>query len=118
MLFCSFLTLQAKEVEDNGGVYFVPAFSGLFAPYWREDARGTIVGMTMYSNQNHICRAVLEAVAYQVRRVASFVLCAFLLLSYLSSSLSLPPLPPPSPPPPSFFLPRTGGRTPAGPLWA
>jgi hypothetical protein len=57
---------QAKLVDDNGDVYFVPAFSGLFAPYWREDARGTIVGMTMYTNQNHICRAVIESMCYQV----------------------------------------------------
>ena len=59
----------AKTVEDNGGIYFVPAFSGLFAPYWRSDARGAIVGMTRYVNKGHIARAVLEATAYQTREV-------------------------------------------------
>lgn len=68
---------KAKSVDDNGGVYFVPAFSGLFAPHWREDARGTIVGMTMYSNANHVCRAVLESICYQVR--AQINLCLQLL---------------------------------------
>ncbi|MGD8834600.1 MAG: glycerol kinase GlpK [Desulfobacteraceae bacterium] len=55
----------AKSVEDNGGTYFVPAFSGLFAPYWRTDARGVIVGLTRFVNKGHIARAVLEANAYQ-----------------------------------------------------
>jgi glycerol kinase len=55
----------ASKVNDNGGAYIVPAFSGLFAPYWRSDARGVIVGLTRFINRNHICRAVLEAVAYQ-----------------------------------------------------
>jgi len=55
----------AQTVEDNGGAYFVPAFSGLFAPYWRSDARGAIVGLTRYVNKGHIARAVLEASAYQ-----------------------------------------------------
>jgi glycerol kinase len=55
----------ARGVEDNGGAYIVPAFSGLFAPYWRSDARGVIVGLTRYINRHHIARAVLEAVAYQ-----------------------------------------------------
>jgi glycerol kinase len=55
----------ASGVEDNGGAYIVPAFSGLFAPYWRSDARGVIVGLTRYINRHHIARAVLEAVAYQ-----------------------------------------------------
>jgi glycerol kinase len=55
----------AQTVEDNGGAYFVPAFSGLFAPYWRSDARGVIVGLTRYVNKGHIARAVLEASAYQ-----------------------------------------------------
>ncbi len=55
----------ATTVEDNGGVYFVPAFSGLFAPWWREDARGTIVGLTAYARSGHIARAVLEAAAWQ-----------------------------------------------------
>jgi glycerol kinase len=59
----------AKKVEDAGGIYFVPAFSGLFAPYWRSDARGAIVGMTRYVNKNHIARAALEATAYQTREV-------------------------------------------------
>ncbi|HEX8991667.1 MAG TPA: glycerol kinase GlpK, partial [Anaerolineales bacterium] len=55
----------ARSVDDNGGVYFVPAFSGLFAPYWRSDARGAVVGMTRYVNRGHIARAALEATAYQ-----------------------------------------------------
>ncbi|MEN8172776.1 MAG: glycerol kinase GlpK, partial [Chloroflexota bacterium] len=59
----------ARSVEDNGGIYFVPAFSGLFAPYWRSDARGVIVGMTRYINKGHIARAALEASAYQTREV-------------------------------------------------
>ncbi len=59
----------ARSVEDAGGIYFVPAFSGLFAPYWRSDARGAIVGMTRYINKGHIARAVLEATAYQTREV-------------------------------------------------
>jgi len=59
----------ARTVEDNGGIYFVPAFSGLFAPYWRSDARGALVGMTRYVNRGHIARAVLEATAYQTREV-------------------------------------------------
>lgn len=59
----------AASVDDNGGAYFVPAFSGLFAPYWRSDARGAIVGLTRYVNRGHIARAVLESVAYQTREV-------------------------------------------------
>jgi len=59
----------AKTVEDNGGIYFVPAFSGLFAPYWKSDARGAIVGMTRYVNKGHIARAALEATAFQTREV-------------------------------------------------
>ncbi|MCD6552616.1 MAG: glycerol kinase GlpK [Anaerolineae bacterium] len=59
----------AREVEDAGGIYFVPAFSGLFAPYWKSDARGVIVGLTRYVNKYHICRAALEATAYQTREV-------------------------------------------------
>lgn len=59
----------AKTVEDNGGIYFVPAFSGLFAPYWRSDARGAIVGLTRFVNRGHIARAVLEATAFQTREV-------------------------------------------------
>lgn len=59
----------AKTVDDNGGAYVVPAFSGLFAPYWRADARGAIVGLTRYVNRGHIARAVLEASAFQTREV-------------------------------------------------
>ena len=59
----------ARSVDDNGGIYFVPAFSGLFAPYWRADARGVIAGMTRYINKGHIARAALEATAYQTREV-------------------------------------------------
>jgi glycerol kinase len=59
----------ARSVEDNGGVYLVPAFSGLFAPYWRDDARGAIVGLTAYARAGHIARAVLEATAWQTREV-------------------------------------------------
>ncbi|HET6824745.1 MAG TPA: glycerol kinase GlpK, partial [Amnibacterium sp.] len=55
----------AKTVDDNGGAYFVPAFSGLFAPYWRADARGALVGLTRYVNKGHIARAALEATAFQ-----------------------------------------------------
>jgi glycerol kinase len=59
----------AKTVDDNGGVYFVPAFSGLFAPYWKSSARGVIAGLTRYVNKGHIARAVLEATAWQTREV-------------------------------------------------
>ncbi len=59
----------ARTVDNNGGVYFVPAFSGLFAPYWRSDARGIIAGLTRYVNRGHIARAVLEATAFQTREV-------------------------------------------------
>jgi glycerol kinase len=59
----------AREVEDNGGVFFVPAFSGLYAPHWNERARGTIAGLTRYVNRSHIARAALEATAYQTREV-------------------------------------------------
>ena len=59
----------ARTVEDNGGAYFVPAFSGLYAPYWRSDARGVIAGLTRYVNKGHIARAALEATAYQTREV-------------------------------------------------
>lgn len=59
----------ARSVRDNGGVYFVPAFSGLYAPYWRSDARGVIAGLTRYANKGHLARAVLEATAYQTREV-------------------------------------------------
>lgn len=60
----------ASTVDDNGGVYFVPAFSGLFAPYWKDDARGAIVGLTRYNNKGHIARAVQEATPYQSREVS------------------------------------------------
>ena len=65
------LTLKRwrSTVEDNGGIYFVPAFSGLYAPYWKSDARGAIVGMTRYVNKGHIARAALEATAYQTCEV-------------------------------------------------
>jgi glycerol kinase len=63
----------AQTVEDNGGVYFVPAFSGLFAPYWRSDARGALVGLTRYVNKGHIARAALEATAFQTREVLDAV---------------------------------------------
>ena len=63
----------AKKVEDNGGAYFVPAFSGLFAPYWRPDARGALVGLTRYVNKNHIARAALESTAYQTAEVIDAV---------------------------------------------
>jgi glycerol kinase len=59
----------ARSVEDNGGVYFVPAFSGLYAPYWKESARGLIAGLTRYANKGHLARAVLEATAFQSREV-------------------------------------------------
>jgi glycerol kinase len=59
----------AKSVDDNGGVYFVPAFSGLFAPYWKGNARGVIAGLTRYVNKGHIARAALEATAWQTREV-------------------------------------------------
>ncbi len=61
--------ILARQVEDNGGVYFVPAFSGLFAPYWRSDARGVIVGLSRYNTAAHIARATLESICYQTRDV-------------------------------------------------
>jgi glycerol kinase len=63
------IEVLANTVEDNGGVYFVPAFSGLFAPHWRSDARGVIAGLTRFANKGHIARAVLEASAYQTRDI-------------------------------------------------
>jgi glycerol kinase len=63
----------AAEVEDNGGVYFVPAFSGLFAPRWRPDARGVLVGLTRFARKGHIARAALEATAFQTREVLDAV---------------------------------------------
>jgi glycerol kinase len=59
----------ARSVSDNGGVYFVPAFSGLYAPYWKDNARGVITGLTRYANKGHLARAVLEATAFQTRDV-------------------------------------------------
>ena len=59
----------ARTVNDNGGVYFVPAFSGLYAPYWKDSARGVITGLTRYANKGHIARAALEATAFQTRDV-------------------------------------------------
>src|SRR5262249_50376674 len=59
----------AQSVEDNGGVYFVPAFSGLYAPYWKDSARGVIAGLTRYANKGHLARAVLESTAFQTRDV-------------------------------------------------
>jgi glycerol kinase len=59
----------ARTVDDNGGVYFVPAFSGLFAPHWRSDARGVIAGLTRYATKGHLARAALEATAFQTREV-------------------------------------------------
>jgi glycerol kinase len=63
----------AASVPDNGGCYVVPAFSGLFAPYWRSDARGVIVGLTRFINKGHIARAALEATAFQTREVLDAV---------------------------------------------
>jgi len=59
----------ANQVEDNGGIYFVPAFSGLYAPYWQSNARGVIAGLTRFINKAHIARAVLEATAFQTKEV-------------------------------------------------
>ena len=59
----------ARTVKDNGGVYVVPAFSGLYAPYWKANARGIIAGLTRYTNKGHLARAVLEATAFQTREV-------------------------------------------------
>jgi glycerol kinase len=59
----------ARRVENNGGIYFVPAFSGLYAPYWKQDARGVIAGLTRHSNKGHLARAALEATAFQTREV-------------------------------------------------
>ena len=59
----------ARSVDDNGGIYFVPAFSGLYAPYWKDNARGAIVGMTHHVNKGHLARATLEATTYQTREI-------------------------------------------------
>ena len=64
------IEMLARTVEDNGGIYFVPAFSGLYAPYWRSDARGVIVGLTRFVNRGHFARATLEATAFQTARSA------------------------------------------------
>jgi len=64
----------AKTVEDNGGIYFVPAFSGLFAPYWKPDARGLIIGLTRYANKGHLARAALEATAFQTKELLDAML--------------------------------------------
>ncbi len=63
------IEMLARTVKDNGGVYIVPAFSGLFAPYWKTDARGIIVGLTRFANKGHLARAALEATAFQTREV-------------------------------------------------
>jgi glycerol kinase len=63
------IEILARTVKDNGGVYFVPAFSGLYAPYWKSNARGVIAGLTRYTNKGHLARAVLEATAFQTREV-------------------------------------------------
>jgi glycerol kinase len=63
------IEILARTVDDNGGVYFVPAFSGLYAPYWKHNARGVIAGLTRYVNKGHLARAVLEATAFQTREV-------------------------------------------------
>lgn len=63
----------ARTVKDNGGVYFVPAFSGLYAPYWKDSARGLIAGLTRYANKGHLARAVLEATAFQTREVVEAI---------------------------------------------
>jgi len=73
-LTCSGESLFAEELaraeRDTGDVYFVPAFSGLYAPYWETDARGVIVGLTNYTRKSHLCRATLEAVCFQSREVS------------------------------------------------
>ncbi|KAJ3341875.1 hypothetical protein HDU83_006406 [Entophlyctis luteolus] len=63
----------AESVESTGGVYFVPAFSGLYAPYWRDDARGCLVGLTQYTNKAHICRATLESVCWQTKEIVDMI---------------------------------------------
>ncbi|KAJ3201513.1 hypothetical protein HDU82_008063 [Entophlyctis luteolus] len=63
----------AESVDDTGGVYFVPAFSGLYAPYWRDDARGCLVGLTQYTNKAHICRATLESVCWQTKEIVDMI---------------------------------------------
>jgi glycerol kinase len=67
------IEVLAKTVDDNGGAYFVPAFSGLFAPHWRSDARGALVGLTRFVNKGHIARAAIESIAFQTREVLDAV---------------------------------------------
>jgi len=67
------IEILANTVRDNGGAYFVPAFSGLFAPHWRSDARGALVGLTRFVNKGHLARAVLESIAFQTREVLDAV---------------------------------------------
>ena len=64
----------AQSEASTGDVYFVPAFSGLYAPYWETDARGVIIGLTNYTNKAHLCRATLEAVCFQSREVWSIII--------------------------------------------
>jgi glycerol kinase len=64
----------ANQVNDTGGVYFVPSFTGLFAPYWNSNVRGTIVGLSLYTKKEHICRAMLEAIAFQTKEVVDAML--------------------------------------------
>jgi glycerol kinase len=68
-LFSSLCVERIADKDGTGGVYFVPAFSGLYAPYWETDARGLIIGLTNSSNKAHLCRATLEAVCFQSREV-------------------------------------------------
>lgn len=69
---------MARQVPNNGGVYFVPAFAGLYAPYWRMDARGIIAGLTAFNTSHHIVRAALEATAFQVCEVFIALLISLL----------------------------------------
>lgn len=62
-----------EQTQNNGGVFFVPAFGGLFAPYWREDARGTILGLTQFTTRGHVLRATLEAICFQTRAVGDMI---------------------------------------------
>src|SRR6202041_709348 len=77
----------ARTVSDNGGVYFVPAFSGLYAPYWKDNARGVIVGLTRFTNKGHIARAVLEATAFQTRDVLEAMEADELLMQFQADIL-------------------------------
>ena len=116
----------AKTVDDNGGVYFVPAFSGLFAPHWRDDARGVICGLTAYSNQGHIARAALEATAWQSKevvdaandvadvpfdelRVDGGMTANELLMQFQADVLGVPVIRPRSPRPPRWARPTRPG---------